>query len=194
LRAKLLGLRGWPLIMDRNRWFQQKAVATISHLPSPNSSPTLFAYSYAALDLFRYAKKQGWRTVLGQIDPGPAEERIVMRLHSQPGCDLPSIPSSWQPAPAEYWALWKHECGLADEIIVNSEWSKKALLEEGVPPEKLRVIPLAFEEQRLGREEKAMVEVGAGNTRSDLLPNVLCAFCSWARLICAKEWGLLSKR
>jgi glycosyltransferase involved in cell wall biosynthesis len=79
--------------------------------------------------------------VLGQMDPGPAEERIVARLYEQSVGQL----GGWQPAPAEYWRAWREECALADVIIVNSTWSQRALLGEGIPGEKIRVIPLAYE-------------------------------------------------
>jgi glycosyltransferase involved in cell wall biosynthesis len=58
---------------------------------------------------------------------------------------VPELASSWQPAPAEYWDSWQEECNLADRIVVNSEWSRDALIREGVSPEKLSVIPLAYE-------------------------------------------------
>jgi len=99
----------------------------------------VFAYSYAAEQIFNYARDRGWRTVLGQIDPGPAEEWANARLRQ--GADG----NGWQPAPAEYWRRWRKECELADEIVVNSEWSRKELVREGIPETKIRVIPLAFE-------------------------------------------------
>jgi glycosyltransferase involved in cell wall biosynthesis len=34
---------------------------------------------------------------------------------------------------------------LADHIVVNSEWSRRALAAEGVPEEKLRTVPLVYE-------------------------------------------------
>src|SRR5262249_57826241 len=40
---------------------------------------------------------------------------------------------------------WRNECALADQIVVNSEWSRDALLGEGVPAEKISVIPVAYE-------------------------------------------------
>jgi glycosyltransferase involved in cell wall biosynthesis len=105
-----------------------------------NSETTLFCYSYAALGLFRFAKAQGWRTVLGQIDPGPVEERLVARLRRE----ADGRASDWMPAPSQYWLDWREECGLADRIVVNSDWSRRALSEEGVPAEKIAVVPLAY--------------------------------------------------
>ncbi len=126
--ARIRGLRGWERILARNEWFQQQAAKRLRDYGTAGPGDcVLFGYSYAAKDIFRLAKRRGWRTVLGQIDPGPPEERIVAQLHSEnagPRADGQT---------------------LADRIVVNSPWSERALIEEGVPPEKLRVVPLAYE-------------------------------------------------
>lgn len=134
------GENGWNLITRRNEWFQEHAVAQLAH-GSTNGNHTIFAYSYAAEEIFKFAKDRGWRTVLGQIDPGPAEERIVAGLDNTSSIKH----KHWKPAPADYWKSWRNECALADQIVVNSEWSRDALLGEGIPAEKLRVIPVAYE-------------------------------------------------
>ena len=76
LAARVKRSSGWRLIMARNRWFQRKVVSALSaHQPSTlDPQPVLFSYSYTALEPFRFAKARGWKTVLGQIDPGPPEE------------------------------------------------------------------------------------------------------------------------
>ena len=134
VRSSLIGKNGWNLISKRNDWFQRWAVDQLSRRDRDVDS--VFAYSYAAKDIFKFARARGWRTVLGQIDPGPAEERIVASLNANHG---------WSPAPADYWKNWRSECELADQIVVNSNWSRDALLSEGVAEEKIRVVPLAFE-------------------------------------------------
>jgi glycosyltransferase involved in cell wall biosynthesis len=146
LRGKLTGKDGWSPILQRNRWFQRMAARHLSrsnfHHNTSNSQITLFAYSYAARELFRFAKGRGWRTVLGQIDPGLDEEKLVRKLFDESSGDL----ADWRPAPPDYWQNWREECELADCIVVNSEWSRRGLLAENVPAKKLHVIPLAFEE------------------------------------------------
>src|SRR6267154_5146377 len=118
--------KGWDKVVNRNQWFQGKAV---NYLKSLKHSPThVFSYSYAARDIFRYAKSKGWKTVLGQIDPGPLEEEIVLQELKK----FPAYQSEWQPAPTDYWRGWHEECNLADEIIVNSEWSYNALVQKGI--------------------------------------------------------------
>ncbi len=134
LKASLARENGWTLIDRRNQWFQKQAVGQLAR--NHNGQPTLFAYSYAAREIFEFARERGWRTVLGQIDPGPAEERIVAGLQQN---------TDWEPAPKAYWDNWRNECLLADQIVVNSNWSRDALIAEGIAAEKLRVIPLAYE-------------------------------------------------
>jgi glycosyltransferase involved in cell wall biosynthesis len=47
--------------------------------------------------------------------------------------------------PEAYFARREREWSLADRVVVNSEFSRQALLQQGVPPEKLVVIPLCYE-------------------------------------------------
>jgi len=151
LLARAKRISGWPLMMARNRFFQQRVTNAISSLVVKKSSPPVFfAYSYAALEPLRYAKKQGWPTVLGQIDPGPAEERLVGKLHQQ----NKDLNSKWSPAPETYWKLWREECDLADHIIVNSSWSRSALVEEGIAEKKITIVPLAFNPSAASMEFK----------------------------------------
>ena len=134
LGARFMGATGWPLITRRNDWFQREVTAQLARDNSPQKL-TVFAYSYAAEDIFKLARQREWRTVLGQIDPGPVEERVVANLR----------PAIHNAAPHEYWERWRSECEFADRIVVNSNWSREALLSEGIAAEKIRVIPLAFE-------------------------------------------------
>jgi len=141
LRARIAGLHGWEKIIARNEWFQAMAVSKLEQSAMADPPCTLFAYSYAAREIFQYARRRGWRTVLGQIDPGPVEERIVTKLYAED----PTQRGKWEPAPPCYWAQWREECELADRIVVNSAWARSALEEEGVTSEKIRIVPLAYE-------------------------------------------------
>ncbi len=139
LKVSLARENGWTLISRRNEWFQKQAVGQLAR--NHKGQHTLFAYSYAAKAIFEFARARGWRTVLGQIDPGPAEERIVAGLQKTSSLSH----THWEPAPKAYWDNWRDECSLADQIVVNSNWSKDALIAEGVAAEKIRMIPVAYE-------------------------------------------------
>lgn len=152
VRAKLASFCGWSNgfsyweeRMVRNELFQKVAAERLSRIPSAGTPRVVMAYSYMALEVFRLARARGWRTVLGQIDAGPPEERIIARLHDE----NPVYGRSLQSPPPEYWSNWREECALADRIVVNSSWSRAALTEEGVPAGKIRVVPLAYEKQAI---------------------------------------------
>ena len=151
LRAKFSGLHGWPRMIARNEWFQKMAIRKLQRIKF-REPRTLFAYSYAARDILHFAQLRGWRTVLGQIDAGPPEERIMARLYR----DNPAQRDKWEPAPQSYWQSWREECALVDRVVVNSAWSQQALKEEGIPAEKIRVVPLAYQapKEAVGFERK----------------------------------------
>ncbi len=142
LHSVLAGDIGWAQVISRNDWFQKLAVTKLSALAVDGMPRAIFAYSYAARSIFKFARSRGWSTVLGQVDAGPPDERIVTRLYAQD----PAQVGQWEKPPSQYWAAWRDECELADRIVVNSSWSKAALEEEGVPASKIRIIPLAYEQ------------------------------------------------
>ena len=134
----------WQTIMARNEWFQDCVVAQFSRSKmlraAQTGPPTVFAYSYAARRIFQAARAAGCRTVLGQIDPGPFEEEIIGRAMATRGAFQPV----WHPAPRVYWDLWREEIELADQVLVNSAWSRDALIARGLPAAKLHILPLCY--------------------------------------------------
>ena len=145
VKSRLGKRRGWPLMEARNRAFGRLA----ANVPTAR---TVFAYSYAAGEIFERSKARS-RLVLGQIDPGPFEQSLVEELHERHGLRNPPRPSN------EYWDRWRREVELADVIVVNSSWSRDALAGAGVPIGKVAVVPLAFErEAGPGRERRFPAE------------------------------------
>jgi glycosyltransferase involved in cell wall biosynthesis len=141
LRAKAAGLDRWSQITTRNAWFQKMVISKLSSIANLDKPRTLFAYSYAARSIFEFVRTLGWRTVLGQIDAGPPEQRIVEQLHAESLAHHGPL----EAPPAQYWADWRQECALADLVVVNSSWSQAALEQDGVPASKIRIVPLAYE-------------------------------------------------
>ena len=139
IQWRLQGREGWALLMLRNEWFQSEAAAILPDLPAGRTM--LFAHSYAAEAIFVEGKRRGWATVLGQIDPGPehflTQERVA--------ADRPEFGPPPEAPPAIYFDKWRHECELADWIVVNSDWSRESLIRAGVPEPKLRTIALPYE-------------------------------------------------
>jgi glycosyltransferase involved in cell wall biosynthesis len=133
-------------------WFQRRCIRFLQkhagEFDKERKRPRLFVYSYAGLQLLQFAKSRGWQTVMSQIDGGELEEQIVETEHWQ----RPGISSEWCPAPRQYWQSWRSECELADRILVNSEWSERLVRDAGVPAEKVRVIPVAYDAESRARE------------------------------------------
>jgi glycosyltransferase involved in cell wall biosynthesis len=50
--------------------------------------------------------------------------------------------------PAVYWERMQEEWAAASMILVNSQWSKDALIKQGVPAQKMFVVPVAYEAER----------------------------------------------
>jgi len=143
-----LRLRGWDRIIERNDWFGRVAVRALhaweQSLIQSDSEVVLFSYSYTALAAFRYAKARGWATVLSQIDAGPRYEAIVQEAARE----FPWSGNSHSAAPPRYWDAWREECELADRIVVNSNWTRECMVELGLPPSKLAVIPLVVDQPK----------------------------------------------
>ena len=76
LRDLMAGRGSLPATSGFKRWLRQH----FQESRATETPRTVFAYSYAARDIFLFARARGWRTVLGQIDGGPLEERTVSRL------------------------------------------------------------------------------------------------------------------
>jgi glycosyltransferase involved in cell wall biosynthesis len=100
-----------------------------------------FGYATGCLEVVRELALLGVPTIVDQIDPGPVEERLVVEERAR----WPGWEGDVARVPDVYWDRLRAEWSSATRVVVNSEWSRDALVAEGVPAEKLRVVPLAFE-------------------------------------------------
>jgi glycosyltransferase involved in cell wall biosynthesis len=109
--------------------------------PDFGSNSIFFAYDTGALEAFQWCREQKIKCVLNQMDPNRTEVELVHAEEKNwPGWSLRPME-----VPEEYFARREQEWALADRIVVNSEFSRQALLQQGVPAEKLAVIPLCFD-------------------------------------------------
>jgi glycosyltransferase involved in cell wall biosynthesis len=58
--------------------------------------------------------------------------------------------------PEEYFAWRKAEWALSDAIMVNSQWTFDALVQQGLPADKIHIIPLAYEAKDSSEEPSAV--------------------------------------
>ncbi len=131
------------------RWL---ALRVRQHLETMELDPArdgFFAFGTNCLETMDLLKARGIFTIVDQIDPGLVEENIVLEEAERwPG---------WEGIPGRlsqnYWDRVKAEWSAADLVLVNSNWSREALVQQGVPLEKIIVIPLAVDlDRNHGRE------------------------------------------
>ena len=119
-RSVLRELRKWKLEGERHRYF---------------------GFNTGCLETIDYLREHGVFCVVQQIDPARTEQRLVAeeaRRWRGWETDAGEIPDS-------YFARLENEWHQSSLVVVNSEWSRKAMVEQGVPSGKLVVIPLGYE-------------------------------------------------
>lgn len=112
----------------------------VARLPLPPHQVFL-GYSYAALEALQAENARGVLTVVDQIDPGRTEWELLREESARwpDYADLEAEP------PAGYYERAQAEWRIADIILVNSEWTRSALIKQGADPKRMAVIPLAFQ-------------------------------------------------
>ena len=155
------------------RWFSVNIRDYLVRHETDVRGKVIFSYDTTALELFRWAKERGAFCVLGQMDPGRMEMEQVREeekrwprwtVQSSEVSSPLSVVRGQRSAVGDslnaYFQRREQEWELADVILVNSRWSFDALVQQGVPAEKLVVIPLCFE----NRSQKS--EVGSQKSES----------------------------
>ncbi len=135
-------------VVGRYRGFckvgKQFSQAAVRHLRTHSDLPTngvFFGYDTASLEAMEYLKARGWACIVDQTDPCRVEAEIVQAEQR----DWPGWEEQALDIPDEFFERHVREWAVADRVVVNSEWSRQALVQQGVPPEKLVVIPLCYE-------------------------------------------------
>lgn len=100
-----------------------------------------FGFNTGALESLEMLRGRGFLTLVDQIDPARSEEDLVFQEAERwPG---------WQKLPGRIPEAYYHrlaaEWSAASLVLVNSRWSQLALIDQGVPAEKIVVVPLAYE-------------------------------------------------
>jgi glycosyltransferase involved in cell wall biosynthesis len=138
LGLRLRARRAWRyrIYSSAGRRFARRCVR---YLDVPHTA--FLGFSSAALEALEHENRSGILTVIDQIDPAKTEEEIVleeMKRHKS------WVLYSRDRIPNEHFERISAEWSAAKRIVVNSTWSKSALIQQGVPAGKIRVCPLAY--------------------------------------------------
>jgi glycosyltransferase involved in cell wall biosynthesis len=101
---------------------------------------TFFGFSSASLEALEQTRDLGRLAVLDEIAPTHLEDEIIAAEQNRfPG---------WEPAFSATPDVFLHrieaEWATADRILVNSGWTRDALIARGAVPGKINVVPIAY--------------------------------------------------
>lgn len=123
------------------RWLATRVRQHLQKIGLDPRTDGFFGFNANCLETFELLKENNVFTVLDQVDPGLVEENIVLEEAERwPGWE--GIPGRMS---QDYWDRIKAEWAAANLVLVNSEWSRTALVQQGVPFEKIIVVPLAID-------------------------------------------------
>jgi glycosyltransferase involved in cell wall biosynthesis len=127
--------------IDTGRRFSVKVREALKRRSDLGPDSIFFAYDTGAFEALEWCRQQGLKCVLNQMDPNRVEAELVRAEEQRwPGWALSAID-----VPHDYFVRREQEWALAHKVVVNSEFSRQALIQQGVPSEKLVVVPLCYE-------------------------------------------------
>lgn len=100
-----------------------------------------FGFSYASLETLQAERVRGSAGVLDQIDPGRLEWDIIREEAER----WPAYAEPMGEPPPGYYERAEQEWREADLVVVNSAWTRDALVRRGADPHRIEVVPLAYE-------------------------------------------------
>lgn len=123
------------------KWLAKRVRNHLSRLELDPDRDCFLGFNTNCLETLEHLKERNIFTIVDQIDPAKVEEDMVVEeAEHWPG---------WVNRPGrlsdEYWQRLRAEWAMADVVLVNSEWSKKALMLQGVPAERMIVVPLCID-------------------------------------------------
>ena len=148
-------------LVKSEKWKVKSGNTPNSQLPD-SSSIVFFGYDTGFLEPAQWIKASGGKSIVCQMDPARYEVELVKveekRWHGWAKCSLE--------VPEAYFQRREAEWATADLVMVNSEWTRQALIKQGVPESKLAVVPLAFEVTHDEGQETRDKGYGNPETRS----------------------------
>jgi len=139
--------------------------STLAFSLQPSAFPLVFfGYDTGFLEPARWVKARGGKTIVCQMDPARYEVDLVKEEEKRwPGWAKRSVE-----VPEAYYRRREEEWAVADLVMVNSEWTKAALIRQGVTADKIIIVPLAYEVKSEKLKVKGENERGSSRFNSSI--------------------------
>ncbi len=140
-RSKMSPDEQAELFIRYGEWFATQVRDGLARQHLNSERDCFFGFNTNSMETLELLKQKKIFTIVDQIDPGRVEEEMVLaEAERWPGWEKIS-----GRLPETYWQRLRQEWELADAVLVNSEWSRDALIQQGVAEEKIMVVPLAID-------------------------------------------------
>lgn len=127
--------------LEVGKSFAQRVTRHLTRQKLDPQRDALFAFTTGALEIQQLARQRGLLTLVDQLDPARTDQDMIREEAARwPGWE--ALPSE---VPQAYFDRLQQEWDAADLVFVNSEFSRRAIHSQGVPLEKIAVVPLAYE-------------------------------------------------
>jgi glycosyltransferase involved in cell wall biosynthesis len=113
----------------------------------------VWGYSYDSLEILQHECEEGVFTILCQTDPGPAHYRMIIEEEGRWPEYAAFKARPWEQQRAE---RLRQEWALANVIVVNSAWTRDAIVAEGADAAKIELLPLAIEVKVEARKRETL--------------------------------------
>ncbi len=121
-------------------WYASRIRRHLERVDLDPARDCFMGFNTNCLELMDTLKARGVFTVIDQVDPARVEEDMILEEIER----WPGWANAHDRMTADYWQRIETEWKAADAVLVNSEWSRQALVRQGLRPEKIIVVPLAI--------------------------------------------------
>jgi glycosyltransferase involved in cell wall biosynthesis len=130
--------------------FDESMLRQLERQQFDSKSDAFFTYNTGCLKSLRSLRDRGVFTVVDQVDPARTEYEVARaEIAKWPGWD-----TGIQAIPDSYFERMSAEWEAASAVLVNSNWSAKALQSQSVPREKIMIVPLFFDPSSIPQVER----------------------------------------
>lgn len=127
--------------LQKGRGFGRRVRNALRRAEWKDGQSVFFGYDTGSLEPLQFLAETNCFTIVDQVDPARVDKELILEeVERWPGWAT-SAPVLYEPYQERRRAEWEY----ADAVVVNSEWSKGALVQQGVEEGKIHVVPLAYD-------------------------------------------------
>jgi glycosyltransferase involved in cell wall biosynthesis len=123
-----------------NRVFCEQTIRLIQREPVD----VLWGFNTSSLEVFQWAKKRGIRCILDQTIGHPATQNQIMLDEQKQHPEF--FTDSYCPFDQKAIDRQNEEMAVADIVVAGSDYCARTLVDNGCPPEKIRVVHYGYDE------------------------------------------------